>query len=69
MALGLFDPVCGTLKFECRENAIPIEAYNILLELRVISTILLAENQGQVLVESIEQLRIDQITAYSTGIV
>lgn len=69
MALGLFDPVCGTIKFECRENALSVEGFNMLLELRVISTILLAENQGQVLAESLEQLRIDQITAYSTGIV
>ena len=36
---------------------------NILLELRVISTILLAEVQGQPVAESVEQLRQDVVNA------
>ena len=63
MPLAIVDPVTGNVSSASNQTSDLALRSNILIELRVISAILLADMQKLTVVETVEQLRQDQVTA------
>lgn len=63
MPAAIVDAASGNVSSASNQTSDQALRANILIELRVISAILLAQMQNVSLVETVEQLRQDQVTA------
>lgn len=69
MTLGIIDVNSGITTDQTPNTNPDVYLKNILIELRVITSILLAENNGQSVIETADQLRLDQVTEFPKPII